>query len=148
MKVIFLDVDGVLNTPEHFSSQGVVILPEKLALLKQIVEATGAGIVLSTSWREYWEQEETLCRPIGQQINSIFNAVGLRILDKTPQEPPRREAQIESWLNDHPEVEAFVVLDDALLSAPFLQGHFVKTSPYFGALDEMDVQRAIVILNG
>ncbi len=148
MKVIFLDIDGVLNTPADVSDQGLVIRPDKLLLIKQIVEATGAKIVLSTSWRMYWEPGEALCDPIGEWINDAFGSAGMSIFDKTPYTMTGRENQIASWLNAHPEVKAFVVLDDALLSAPFLQGHFVKTSPYFGALDEMDVERAIVILNG
>jgi hypothetical protein len=47
VKVIFLDVDGVLNGHE---SQWRVI-PECVRLLNEIVERTGAKLVLSSSWR-------------------------------------------------------------------------------------------------
>ena len=51
MKVIFLDVDGVLNsvdTSEVF--QGFVGIDDKLvSKLRKIVRATGAQIVLSSS---------------------------------------------------------------------------------------------------
>jgi hypothetical protein len=71
----------------------------------------------------------------------------LKIFDKTPEMHERREIEIKSWLNMHPEVDKFVVLDDRLLSADFLNGHFIKTSNYFDGLDETDAQKAIDILN-
>lgn len=146
MKVIFLDFDGVLNAQADFCRHGVCILPSKIRLLKQIADASDAQIVLSTSWREHWFQDTAQCDHIGQQINDIFKEHGLQIVDKIPQHPQKREDQIKSWLDAHPETEQFVVLDDALLSGDFLHGHFVKTSAYFGGLDETDVQKAIGIL--
>ena len=80
-------------------------------------------------------------------MNSIFGAYGLQIYDKTPQLHTRRETEIKSWLDNNPDVQKFVVLDDMLLSGAFLTGHFVKISGYFGGLDEMDVRNAIGILN-
>ena len=53
MKVIFLDFDGVLNSaksPADSGTDGLVIESGKMELLKQIVDATGAEIVLSTSY--------------------------------------------------------------------------------------------------
>ena len=123
VKVIFLDFDGVLNAQTDVCCHGVSILPQKIQLLKQIVDATGAKIVLSTSWREHWSADETGCDDTGVLMNGIFSQSGLEIWDKTPQLPPRREAQIRSWLDAHPETENFVVLDDALLSADFMEGH-------------------------
>lgn len=142
MKVIFLDFDGVLNCRKYLlthENQGVAIDPERLALLKQIVDATDAQIVLSTSWREQWQNGDS-------EIDRIF--AGFRILDKTPQLPTGRESEIKSWLDDHPEAGNFVVLDDAFLGAEYLEGHFVKTSFYGNGLDEAGVQKAIDILNG
>lgn len=146
MKVIFLDFDGVLNAEADFCRHGVCILPTKIRLLKQIVDATDAVIVLSTSWREHWSAAESECDDIGVLINGIFSQYGLQIQDKTPQLPTGREAQIKSWLDAHPETTQFVVLDDALLSADFMKDHFVKTSGHFGGMDETDVQKAIEIL--
>lgn len=150
MKVIFLDFDGVLNSVEYLSGRetdGVMIDPGKMALLKQIVDATGAGIVLSTSWREHWSKDPQACDSTGIRIREIFRSYGLQILDKTPQLRTRRETEIISWLDGHPEVREFVVLDDSLLSAQRLNSRIVKTSFAFGGLDETDVQTAIDILN-
>ena len=59
MKVIFLDVDGVLNSDEYFDKIKNVnicgieseIDVEKIKLLKKAVDETGANVVLSSSWR-------------------------------------------------------------------------------------------------
>lgn len=150
MKVIFLDFDGVLNSAKYLLSCGdcgMAIDSTRMVLLRRIVDATNAKIVLSTSWREHWEKDLAKCDSTGALINSIFSKHGLQIWDKTPQLHTRREIEIKSWLDRHPEVKNFVVLDDSLLSANYLNGHFIKTSNYFDGLDETDVQKAIDVLN-
>lgn len=150
MKVIFLDFDGVLNSDRYVrdcGNVGVCLDPEKMKLLKRIVESTGAKIVLTTSWREHWDKNPDLCDFSGKNINSIFARYGLEIYDKTPVIRPERENEIRKWLEDNPETESFVVLDDARLVADFLTGHFVKTSAFRDALEEKDAVEAIAILN-
>ena len=55
MKIIFLDVDGVLNSQDLLERCGedklVPIDEENIRCLKEIVDETGAEIVLSSSWR-------------------------------------------------------------------------------------------------
>lgn len=150
MKVIFLDFDGVLNSEEYIKQHncGLSIDPSKMILLKQIVDATAAKIVLTTSWREHWSDDLTKCDSAGALINRIFSTYSLQIFDKTPELHTRRELEIKCWLDKRPEVKGFVVLDDRLLNAEYLNGHFIKTSNYFGGLDETDVSKAIDILNG
>ena len=150
MKVIFLDFDGVLNSYKYLMNSetyGVAIDPSRMVLLKQIVDAANAKIVLSTSWREHWSKDLTGCNSTGVLINNIFSEYGLQVYDKTPELHTRREIEIKSWLDRHPEVKNFVVLDDSLLSADYLNGHFIKTSNYFDGLDQTDVQKAMDILN-
>ena len=55
-KVIFLDVDGFLNCHSTKDSCGgyIGIDDKKVALLKEIVDATGAIIILVSSWKEWW----------------------------------------------------------------------------------------------
>ena len=142
MKVIFLDFDGVLNSLRS-PAEGVNLVPEKLKLLKRLVDATGASIVLSTSWREHWGPDGDAT---GAVMDQMFHDHGLQIDDKTPTLPQGREAEIKAWLDQHPQVNNFVVLDDRLLAAEYLQGHFVKVSSYFGGLAEVDVYEAIRIL--
>ena len=150
MKVVFLDIDGVLNSEDYvysYREYGIAIDPTRMVLLKQIIDETNAKIVLSTSWREHWEKTPNECGKIGLQINSIFSQYNLEILDKTPNLRTRREQEIWYWLNKHPQVKNFIVLDDMFLCAEFLDGHFIKTSNHFDGLDEADVEKAIGILN-
>ena len=145
-----MDFDGVLNSDAYVRQQncyGVILNPYKLHLLKRIIFATDAKIVLSTSWREHWSPIESKCDNIGHDINRIFRQHGLSIFDKVPQHPLSREDNIRQWLENHPQISAFVVLDDQFLDAPFLREHFVKTSNYQGGLDEHDAENAIAILN-
>ena len=59
MKIIFLDIDGVCNccdTKERF--HGLIgVDPILVARIKEIVDATGAEIVLSSTWRGAGEIE-------------------------------------------------------------------------------------------
>ncbi len=150
MKVIFLDFDGVLNTDRYIRDcghTGVVIHPEKIRLIKKIVDSTGAEIVLTTSWKEHWSPNPERCDASGKLINEIFERNGLTIYDKTPKTHLPREEEIRSWLEDNPDTENFVVLDDMRLVADFLTGHFVKTTAFRDALEETDAEAAIKILN-
>lgn len=149
MKVVFLDFDGVLNGDDYVRRQGrfgLILDPEKLALLKKLIYATDAKIVLSTSWREHWSSMEEQCDSIGLEMNRIFRSYQMEIYDKTPQLRFQREQAIYQWLQQYPQVENFVVLDDRFLSADFLKEHFVLTSNLRGGLDEDDIKKAIDIL--
>lgn len=48
-KIVFLDFDGVITTLKS----NWTIDNEKVELVKQICDATGAKIVISSSWRRY-----------------------------------------------------------------------------------------------
>jgi HAD domain in Swiss Army Knife RNA repair proteins len=103
MKVIFLDIDGVLNcrktpNPRKFP---YVIDDELLARFTQLLQQTGASVVLSSTWRY---------DPAG-----IFSAkhYGVPFMDITPDMPNEpRCKEILEWLRDHPEVTRYVVIDD------------------------------------
>lgn len=115
MKVIFLDVDGVLNGINYVKSSekfGVVVDPVRIKLLKTIVTATDAEIVLSSSWRKHWGVTQNDCDEIGLAINQIFREYKLSIYDKTPDLHFKRAEEIKAWLSDYPETTHYVILDD------------------------------------
>src|SRR6195952_3987096 len=103
MKVIFLDIDGVLNcngTPN--SRKFPYVVDDKLlARLQKLIDATGAKVVLSSSWR---------CDPIGLLAAKHY---GVPFIDICPDEPkdPRCN-EVRAWLSDHPEVTRYAVIDD------------------------------------
>ncbi|MDE7380098.1 MAG: hypothetical protein K2N14_03500, partial [Clostridia bacterium] len=88
MKIIFLDIDGVLNSLKYDASRDKRKLTNidetRLPILKSIVEKTGAKIVLSSTWREYWDKDPRICRKAGVYINETFAKYGLEVYDKTP----------------------------------------------------------------
>ncbi len=153
MKVIFLDVDGVLNSLEFLApiQQGARRLedhewfdPAAVARLNRIVEATGADCVLSSTWRILHRMPD---------MRGFLKGAGFtgRLIDKTPGGGGQRGPQIQQWLDDtaaigRHEVESFVILDDDSDMAHLLP-HLVQTSFGDGLQDE-HVERAIAMLNG
>ena len=125
MKVIFLDIDGVLNS--HRSAVAFGGMPfdvvahrarfDEIAvrLVGGIAEAAGAQIVLSSSWRNdvNWTQ--------------IGPALGLSISDRTPSLLGPRGREIAAWLGAHPEVTAYAIVDDDGDMLPEQTPYFVRT---------------------
>ncbi len=149
MKVIFLDIDGVLNSRaydrERTISDGNIDLT-RLPLLSKIVERTGARIVMSSSWRIHWDKASEACDAIGEELNETFISAGLEIYDKTPVIGDRAK-EISAWIKVHPEVDGYVILDDIFGGWGEHEEHLVKTSPLIGrGLGEKHVSDAIRIL--
>ena len=137
MKVVFLDIDGVLN--DAFTTADLMDdLPKKehLDCLKAIIDATDAKIVLSSTWR--------LFPSARNDVKNALRNVGLEFIDKT-KELRDRASEIQEWLSRHPEVEKFVILDDEEISGKF-PDNLVQTTFYRGLLPE-HVEKAIKILN-
>lgn len=116
MKVIFLDVDGVLNSDEYFDRiqnldiEGIEseIDINKVKLLKKAVDATGARVVLSSSWR-YTKNALAL--------KKLLADYGIRITDLTPVVENKRGLEIIKWLENNDNVEEFVILDDEVFDS-------------------------------
>ena len=110
--------------------------------LKKIVEATNAEIVLSSSWRWYKETRDKIHHQLRQK--------GIDFVDTTPREidiTMSRGAEIKAWLDNHPEVEKFVILDDDELQIEEYLPYHVKTNFKYGLTREKAAE-AIKILNG
>jgi len=112
MKVLFLDVDGVLNNEEFFKElqdEGVSIFhrldPRCLDHLERIVTETGCVIVVSSTWR--------LGKESLQDLKYYLDYYELSIHSITPGNScsPRRD-EINLWLHQNPGVEKFAILDD------------------------------------
>jgi len=103
MKVIFLDIDGVLNCAKTPNPRKLpyVVDPKLLRRFERLVERTKAKVVLASTWRY---------DPAG-----IFSARhwSIRFIDVIPDMPgrPRRD-EILAWLKHHPRVKRFAVIDD------------------------------------
>lgn len=154
MKVIFLDIDGVLNSSNYRRQLGIQYFSEiidrrKMPLLKEIVDATDAKIVLSTTWRKYWNEGENQLDPAGQYINDLFAEYGLTVHSKAPVlENAGRDVEIRAWLKKYPYVDGFLILDDKDFGWPAdLRAHFIWTDLNGDGLEEAQVREAIAVLN-
>lgn len=152
MKVLFLDIDGVLNT-NHAN-----IDPELCAKVERVLNATGAVIVLSSAWRNLIEapmgtpehyaearnllvgngMTEKLFESIISQTGSVVewdNEEGIYLM--VGGERGHRAREIMEWLEYwHGKVEAWAVVDDMGLWVDGLPaGHTVLTSGRTGITD-------------
>lgn len=140
-RVIFLDVDGVLNSLQYFKkcrSSGVKsddIDNECVMILKTIVDRSGADIVLSSTWRRIPQLRDQLVERLAMYGLSIIGDTPI-IFDK------ERGDEIKQWLDGHPEYESFIILDDDSDMGPLLE-HLVQTSYYMGGLQVADIDRSL-----
>lgn len=161
MRVVFLDIDGVLN---HCATRGpsategeplpIPIAPECMSRLNRLIAETGAKVVISSSWRLFtsWEhlgpalvRHGLMAEVIGETPDLVNDAPWLerwRAREGAPFAYERMERgwEIREWLAAHPEVEQFVILDDCSDMAE-LKPCLVLTDPIAG-LDDPDVERA------
>ena len=151
MKIIFLDIDGVLNSWRYDQvrmSLADNIDETRLPLLYQIVASTDAKIVLTSSWRKHWERDFNKSDSIGQHLNQLFDEHGLAIFDKTIESSDNnRTDEIRDWLANN-SVEQFVIIDDIAFGWDELESHLVRTNYRIGrGLHDSHVSQAISILN-
>ena len=154
MNIIFLDIDGVLNAEDDFGpgnnnphighNRGISTF--KVKLLKEIVDASNASIVLVSSWKKryvkYLNNKED---EVGEYLFNKLNEVGLSIYDTTSRydydDGKSRGVEIALWLIDHKnEVDKYIVLDDdeRIDYEKFdVLPHLVKTSPLTGLTKEI-----------
>ncbi len=115
MKIIFLDVDGVLNHRGSFApgmpGGSRRIAPECVTELNRIVESTGADIVVSSTWRQDPDYIRVL-RAAGVKGRILGKTVhGIRGIDGNFLVGTCRGDEIQEWLAAN-EPDAFVILDD------------------------------------
>ena len=139
MKVVFLDIDGVLvNKRSWFIRSGSRATADPPAALNEITDRANAVIVVSSTWR------------IGMSIHSMeqilrsfgvtANCVGL-----TPVLGTARGKEIAVWLKMNKHVKRFVILDDDDDMGP-LSDKLVQTI-FDDGLSKNHVARALQILD-
>ena len=152
MNVIFLDIDGVLNSWQYDYRYRTAcdgnIDETRLELLRYLAEKTQAKIVLSSSWRKHWNKDKNLCDLIGIDMDVLFSKHKLIIFDKTPELPNNdRPEEIRMWLKQNKETTRFVILDDIRFGWGNLQENLVNTNYRIGrGLEDKHISEAIRIL--
>lgn len=130
IRVLFLDVDGVLNSRKttNFHNNLWPIDPYMAFMVGKIQLDTGCEIVLSSSWRYH---------PDG--VSATRKIVDL--LDITPKLNAARGEEIQAWLDKHPEVTKYAILDDDSDMLPEQLPNFFQTT-FDDGLTE-DIAKAI-----
>lgn len=158
MKVIFLDVDGVLNSMAWFDQNKEKtgyseINPEKVKLLKEIVENTDSKIVLSSTWRQLVKTETEEEHPMYSYLVDTLRNYGMEIFSLTPYIGNNRPKEIKAWIENQSERIRFISLDDDFTEDDYrkygIEDCLVKTSFYGGngGLQRNHVEQAIQLLN-
>ena len=167
-RVVFLDFDGVLNSLAYIKARGRAsvpgdpahsIDPAAIAYLNEIVQRSGAVVVISSSWREMMPLDGL------RQLLARRGFVGM-IVGKTPSlssmpripsaagkliAPPEgvdiafeRGHEIQAWIDVHGPVESFVILDDHN-DMVHLMSRLVQTH-YDDGLQARHIPRALSLL--
>lgn len=135
MKVIFLDIDGVLcSMRSSMAYSGPPVAAEtstwtkfdevSIRLLQEAVRSTGAVVVLTSSWRG----------KVGKELLQWRLGVRLEDVTRPEKDGEVRGNQIKDWLDDHPEVTHYAILDDDEDMLPEQMPHLILTSKRNGFL--------------
>lgn len=111
LRVLFLDIDGVLNTHRTCLALGGTPMPGDrdryhlldplgLSMLRGLCEAGNISVVLSSTWRITCDWRE-----LGPDL-------GLPMIGATPRLPGVRGSEIKAWLDAHPDCLAYAIIDD------------------------------------
>lgn len=148
MKVLFLDFDGVMNSEDYIKSLGKpfsttvddeIIDPKTITLLNTIIRETKSEIVVSSVWRKTMTAFALQCMMLRHGFEG-------EIIDTTPSSASGiRGLEIQTWLNQHPEVESFAILDDSNDMA-HLMPYLIRTT-YKEGLTDYYAQQTIKMLS-
>lgn len=142
MKVIFLDFDGVITTPPKWK-----LNERNIRWVKRIIDETGAKIVVSSSWRHGLQR--SLSNAIKDSDgNEMLVWLRDNILDITPNIGlgGGRGGEIQKWLNNHTDVDNYVIIDDDSDMLDSQLYHFIQTNYEYG-IGEFECISAIKVLN-
>lgn len=132
-RICFLDYDqdGVVNTPMWnaegtvcsygWAGQGKVNNFQAVQWLSEACQKFGYDIVVTSTWRLWDNYKDCL-------INGGLRE-GIEVLGKTPSiNDVPRGAEIKAYLDEHPEILYYVIVDDEADMLPEQMGHFIMTN--------------------
>lgn len=133
MKIIFLDIDDVLNIkwkPKW----------DKLAVsnLNEIIKNTGAKIVITSTWRIAYDL---------LKLKDIFEKQGIvgDVISTTPILSMDRGYEISQWLRENKSVDNFVVIDDKISNiTPYIPDTYVFKVDENKGLRDLKVTKRII----
>lgn len=161
-KVIFLDIDGVLNNFDSPEVHREVIDKNMVLRLKRIVDASGANIILTSSWRLFyhtWQNcgDQRLAEHY-KKLMAAFEESNITVYGVTNEVSygaNSRPEEINEWLGSHQDIKNYVILDDSSWDWGILSDYVVTTrrrdyyseNGWRSGLEDEDADRAISILS-
>ncbi len=162
MKIIFLDIDGVLNsnfwndTHQRELSDGTLIDMDKVVLLGELVKKTNAKVVLHSGWKFWFNNNLRPVRIESQKLVDMLQTQDIEIYDVTPDYTTEeiretkkfslvKAKEIWGWLDMHQETENWIVIDDLDLHDEHIFKRQIKTDQTIG-LTKQDIERAAAML--
>ena len=152
MNVIFLDFDGVITSPD---SKWKIDM-HKINIINNICYKTDAKIVVSSTWRMGYRGDVSAFHEQLKQyfikhnyldnFKDTFDKFINNIVGMTECIGGLRGDEIKSYMNEHPEVENYVIIDDDSDMCDYQLCHFVQTDTYDG-ITERDAKLCVDILN-
>lgn len=158
MNIIFLDIDGVLNYQKYFKGQKDLrinyskllnyknyqtkvliqlldIVPNKLYLLKEIINNTNSKVVISSSWRNL---------KIYPLIEEYLINMGIPIIGITPYIDSKRGLEIKTYLKENL-VDNYIIIDDDIFPDfdEELLSHLIHTSFFDEGITDDNVYEAV-----
>lgn len=134
MKIIFLDIDGVLNVISQGRDEFGSIFHKHLENnLRKVIEATGAKIVISSTWRMNGleaMQSMWLKRGLAGEVIDVTPDCAQLVSYGTMEyyDAVERGHEIQDWLDKHPEVTRYVIFDDDNDMLQSQRANFVRTA--------------------
>lgn len=175
-KIIFLDIDGVLVHKDYEDIETENIDPNKIKILKQIIDQTQAKIVLTSSWKGELEfKSNDKKTPPYFILEKMLKDQNIEIFDITPNIKPQlsipyeklkylspedikkvtidpyttRGGEIHKWIEINQEPLSFVIIDDETSGFEYFgyDKNLIKTDYYDNGLKEEHIEKAVKILN-
>jgi hypothetical protein len=147
MNIVFLDIDGVLNSTEfllEMTGRQKPVIQESdfwvMALNNLDSAKTGSKVVITSAWRHSWKQTQILSLLCEKGFNGEIFSMTPIVKDND------RAVEVRLWLNTwrhgFNEIK-FVILDDD--DVPDFGDKFVKIDRNVG-LTQCDVDRCVALL--
>ncbi|AIA64872.1 hypothetical protein AVV44_gp073 [Cronobacter phage S13] len=137
--VLFLDIDGVLNSKKSLGVYGVHLSSDMVRCLNKIVKLTQCDVVLSSSWRSLFTLDMFHAMMFNQGMTYCHKIVG-----KTDNFSSFRGKEIQKYLDEH-DYSRYCILDDETDMLESQKPFFIRTDWNVGLTDE-DAEQAIKIL--
>lgn len=147
---ILLDIDGVMvkaaswKQPEMLNDGFPAFSNVAISSLQKILSDTGASIVLTTSHKSLYSLDEW---------KSIFSKRGIVAeIDKLNENVNgyNRKDEIVNWLNVHPDLDDFVIIDDDKSLndlSDYYKNQLILTSPMIGLNDKAACEAVDILMN-